>query len=181
MSWLRQVLAQKEIVLWHCTIPFREEQIDAQGSLVPSMEMEDTGGNWGFSQGGQQYGQGVYLARTAELALYYGGITLRRYWDELVGQGRDVDLFDEESAFLVLYRVHILDHSKLVAVNDEFGRPQADEFMYLGRITSKTDSGAWFEKSQYVSRQRELDAFIQRYEDASGPIQMPGAEEDFDG
>lgn len=170
MNWLHRI-AQQPTVLWHATTANLAEEITNAGKIIPSSELGSNYVGWGLEQKGQQYGEGVYLAKTAEDALYYASIRLRGEWDS-IESADDYDL-DENFGFLGLFRVFILDTKNLVPVNSKFQVKSVDtssELMYLGQISSQPGSSAWFDGPKWVSRNRDLEKHQTRFHEVNDEI-----------
>lgn len=164
MTWLHKIA---ETQFWHATTSDKTEEIRSQNAIKPDMLIEEETGSsnagWGFSEQVGKYGDGVYLATTAELALYYANLRLRSERDEVSGtistEEDEIRLYDENVEYLGLFRVFIKNLDNLVP-NDSRG----EEFKYRGVITNQVGSNAWYEWVNWVSRTRDADRWRQRLE-----------------
>jgi len=146
MNWYKESL--NEIILYHATIPKFADQITESENIVSSLDLEsETGQNyagWNFQQGEKiQYGEGVYLSSSSNLALYYAMLRLEKEWNNI---SPELAFFDEDNGYLALFTVHILDPSLLVEVNGP------EEYVYKGRITANKNNIAWFEGPEWIDK-----------------------------
>lgn len=156
MNWFQRI-SQQPLVLWHATTANLAEEITNDGKLIPSLDLEQEKGQnysgWNFQEPGQQYGEGVYLAKSAEDAIYYASIRLRDEWND------QVDLYDDNTGYLGLFKVYIADQTRLIV-----DRSSPGEFMYKGRVSNRPNSEAWFEGPKWVSRSRDLEKYRSKLE-----------------
>ncbi|MHA2279857.1 MAG: hypothetical protein ACXAC5_03145 [Promethearchaeota archaeon] len=168
MNWMQRI-AQQATILWHATTADLAEEIIESGEITPSLILEEETGRdysgWNFDQKNQSYGEGVYLAKTPDLALYYATIRLRGDWDAV--DNPNEFYFDENLEFLGLFKIHVLNVAKLRGTNQEFTIRSVEtspEVEFLGRISNKPNSDAWFEGPFWVSRSRDMKRYTDRSE-----------------
>ena len=144
--------------LWHATTSSLAERINSSGVIRPSLHItQETGEQirgWNFPEPSGTYGDGVYLATTAEEAMYYADIRLKNERNDVVDPN---DMYDENLEYLGLYRVKILDTANLVEVG-------SDEYKYQGEITKQSGSAS-FEFIRWVPRTRDADRWRSKNEE----------------
>ena len=170
MNWLQKISQVEPQVFWHASPGHLVDYIIEEGMLKPNNDLEeDTGqshAGWAFDDLVGTYGDGVYLATTAEDAIFYAGIRLRNYrekTEEYYNYNDELErlnFFDENLEYLGLFRVYVLDNSKLV-LNDRKGK----EFKYRGIIPNEPNHEAWFKVIKWISRSRDTDKWRKRIEE----------------
>lgn len=169
------------MIFWHATIPRFADEIIETGKILPSSNLPNGYAGWAFRPQNQEYGSGVYLAVDADWAIYYANIRLRTERDDREYTD-EIDLYDEDIAYIALFRVHVTDRSKIVPVNPEYGITDpsvAHEFMYIGEILSTPGFGAWFDLPRWVSRSRDTEQWRDRMIDQQNTDAVVTAPTDF--
>lgn len=160
MNWFQKV--SQRMTLWHATLPEFAESINASGAIKPSQVLETENPNeqfsgWQFTESQGKYGDGVYLATTAEEAMYYANIRLSDQRDNL-DTDNEMDLYDDNLEYLALYRVTITDPTKLVQLGDS-------EYKYQGIITNQPNAQASFQFIRFVPRTRDAEKWRNKLEE----------------
>lgn len=146
MNWFQKI-SQVQI-FWHATTANLADEINDSGVIKPGIELDERYQGWNFPEEHGEYGDGVYLATTADLALYYANLRLERERDEFSYYPRkEIELYDESLEYLGLYKIYVMDQSRLV--------PVGQEFKYQGSIPKNGSSGAWYEFANWVARTRD--------------------------
>ena len=151
MNWFK-IAQSNELIFWHATTPRLAEEIIDAGMIRSSLDLEkETGqqyGGWNFHQVNNTYGSGIYLAKEQSEATYYAMIRLKQEWEN----NRD-NLDDEDQyGFIGLFKIHILNQSKLTQVDK-------NEVMYMGNILAQQNQEAWFDIPTWVDKTKELEEY----------------------
>jgi len=157
------------LVFWHATTPSIGEAIQAKGKIIPLLMMSNAEQrqyqNWNFTHKDQEYGAGVYLAKEHGIAIYYAKLRLKDEWEQVAEGNPDLLLNDEEYGFIGLFKINVLDQSKLQGVNDEYTTrsvEEADELMYLDVIPKQPNPKAWYEGPEWYDVTADLEDYRKR-------------------
>jgi len=161
MNWLQKIAQIQPQIFWHASPAHLADDIISSGFLKPNSTLEEETGSshagWNFKEQVGYYGDGVYLASTAELALYYADLRLRSYREEIEStydyeedEEGTMRYFEDDLEYLGLFRIYVLNTDNLVP-------DEKNEFKYRGIIPNQQNNDAWFEFIRWVSRGRDAD------------------------
>lgn len=177
MNWYKKAqYAGYKMILWHASIPQFADMIVAQGAIKPdntiATETGQSQAGWNMSPVGDlDYGDGVYLTKNKEMAIYYGVLRLQQEWEKI----EDLeDLYSEEEyGYVGLFRVFVLNTGVLIP--DERsknpGMATAEEYLYTGNILSQPNPDAWFEGPEWIDKTSLLNAYVENKERISRELQ----------
>ena len=158
MNWYKK--AQQTIVLWHGSISRLAGLIKEQGVIKPNATIEQETGEsqagWNLSlKKDVGYGEGVYLSKVKNSAIYYASLRQEKEWQEI-----DInELYrEEEYGYIGMFKVFINNKKLLI----DIGGPE--EYMYLGNISSQPNSHAWFEGPEWIDKTKELHDYRTKLE-----------------